>query len=216
VGEQYVILLRDSITLATSGLLPRRPQSSKCWASAILACLKAIDPDLENNIVALQHINIPVVMKSLYDLWQHFLWRETHIIPDKVDRIPVRNITDFSGFKKRTYEYWFSDSAIAKGEGFIYYLNSERQIRDMARYRLGSHNLAVNRQRYTAQTEPRVQRKDRVCQCCEQSAVEDELHVFECPFFHALRADFPDIISPVPDNDLDAYMLSTNNHGSNA
>jgi hypothetical protein len=148
------LALRDSITLATSGLLPRRPQSSKCWASAILACLKAIDPNLENNIVALQHINIPVVMKSLYDLWQHFLWRETHIIPDKVDRIPVRNITDSSGFKKRTYQYWFSDSAIAKGEGFIYYLNSERQIRAMARYRLGSHNLAVNQQRYTHKLDP--------------------------------------------------------------
>ena len=56
-------------------------------------------------------------------------------------------------------------------------------------------------------------RNQRVCECCDQSAV---LHVFECPAFNELRATFDDVIDPVPDNNLDAYMLSTNNHGNNA
>jgi hypothetical protein len=33
---------------------------------------------------------------------------------------------------------------------------------------------------------------------------------------HMIRADFPDMINPIPTNDLDAYMLSTNNRGNNA
>jgi hypothetical protein len=140
----------------------------------------------------------------------------TCIAPSKADRIPVREITESRGFKKRTYQYWFSDDVIAKGDSFINHLNCGKHICAMARFRLGSHNLAINQQRYTAQAGPRVQRTQRVCQCCDQSAVEDELHVFECPAFNELRATFNDVIHPVPDNNLDAYMLSTNNHGNNA
>jgi hypothetical protein len=210
------LTLRDNINMATSNMLPRRPPSSKCWAAALLACLKAIDPALEDNIVGMQHIAITKVMNSLHTNWQRFLWGDMHTIPAKEQRITVRDITDSKGFKKRTYQYWFSDSVIAKGDGFVYHLNSEKQIRYMAMFRLGSHNLAINRQRYTDATGLRVQRSERVCQCCEQSAVEDELHIFECSAFNDLRDNFHDIISHVPDQDLDAYMLSTNNRGNNA
>jgi hypothetical protein len=70
--------------------------------------------NLAEHVIALQRIPISAVMSTLYDNWQHFIWGDMHSIPSTANRIPVRDITDSRGFKKRTYQYWFSDDVIAK------------------------------------------------------------------------------------------------------
>jgi hypothetical protein len=62
-----------------------------------------------------------------------------------------------------------------------------KQIRALATFRLGAHDLDVNAMRFGPHKQ---QRRQRVCQLCTMTCVDDECHVFECPAqaFALLRA----------------------------
>ena len=54
-----------------------------------------------------------------------------------------------SGFKLLTYHYWFKSSyGSDQPVGFIQHLNNRNKISTIARYRMGSHSLAVETGRW--------------------------------------------------------------------
>ena len=56
----------------------------------------------------------------------------------------------------------------------------------IARVRTSSHDLNVERGRYD-----NIERRNRLCACCELNDVEDEFHfVLKCPKFHSLRIKY--------------------------
>jgi hypothetical protein len=92
--------------------------------------------------------------------------------------------------KCATYRKWFDDPGRT---GMCAYLGlpnlSRRRKRNMARFRLSSHTLAVETGRYT-----RKAYGDRVCVCCDGAQVEDEYHaVFECCRFNDIREQYPSL-----------------------
>ena len=59
-----------------------------------------------------------------------------------------------------------------------------RQTYTFVRFKLGCHHLAIETGRWDG-----TPRMSRVCQRCQQGALDDERHlVFECPVFEDLRA----------------------------
>ncbi len=68
---------------------------------------------------------------------------------------------------------------------------------------LGTHELGVNAMRFGPS---KVERKQRVCKCCDKNVVDDERHVFECAELATLRAQHP-LLSSLPiATDPDATM----------
>jgi hypothetical protein len=78
----------------------------------------------------------------------------------------------------------------ARGAGWIRCVHLCKQIRALATFRLGAHDLGLNAMRFGPR---KRQRSQRVCQLCTLNCVDDERHVFECPAqaFADLRAQYP-------------------------
>ncbi len=69
---------------------------------------------------------------------------------------------------------------------FFFILNNKVDIANVARLRMGSHDLNIEAQRWGAH---RVPRASRLCTCCDLGVVEDEKHfVMECPLYAEPRA----------------------------
>ena len=83
----------------------------------------------------------------------------------------------------------------------------------MARFRMGSHWLNIEKDRFKGISIPRDL---RVCNWCDMNTREDELHVFECFLYHDLRQSFglPTINTGCVDN-VDAYMRACMNNTNN-
>jgi hypothetical protein len=127
----------------------------------------------------------------------------------------VRNISDNirTGFKVKTYLKWFADDKGDFKNLFWYNLHRFDQISAVARFRMGSHWLNIEKDRFKGIPIPRDL---RVCNCCDMNTREDELHVFECFLYHDLRQSFglPTINTGYVDN-VDAYMRACMNNTNN-
>jgi hypothetical protein len=86
-----------------------------------------------------------------------------------------------------TYEHWFGIEREKEGKPptpqYLRCSLPHTVIRNMARFRLSSHNLNVETGRYNG-----VRWDNRVCELCGSGQVQDEQHVvFECPGTSRLR-----------------------------
>ena len=71
------------------------------------------------------------------------------------------------------------------------YLREDKRIL-ITKWRLSSHNLHVERGRYTS---PKTPREERTCKVCPTS-VEDEVHVlFYCPLYKIVRVRHRDFLA---------------------
>ncbi len=82
-----------------------------------------------------------------------------------------------------------------RGAGWVRCVHMRKQIRALATFRLGTHDLDVNAMRFGPR---KTQRNQRLCRCCDRGCVDDERHVFECPAFAALRVQHPLLPTPPP------------------
>ena len=65
------------------------------------------------------------------------------------------------------------------------------RLRALVQFRLGSHSLPVEQGRFVRPCLPRHLHR---CDLCNTQAVGDELHhVFDCPRFGAIRAQYPNL-----------------------
>jgi len=94
---------------------------------------------------------------------------------------------DRVGFKSLVYQNWFFSPSQNIQDTFWYHLNNYKYICEVARFRMGSHSLNIETDRYGRGYIPR---SARLCRCCESGEREDELHFLTCPLYEHLRHDF--------------------------
>ena len=60
--------------------------------------------------------------------------------------------------------------------------------KELCKFRISSHNLMIEKERYM---NPKGPRGERFCPSCKTNFVEDELHLFYiCPLYNELRTDY--------------------------
>ena len=126
-------------------------------------------------------------------------------------RVRSRSDQERDGFKLLTYSTWFDDQQGDVKSTFWFNLNRPEQIKTMACFRLGSHWLNVETERFG---KPILPRSQRLCKCCKLGAREDELHLLYCPLYVGLR--FTHGISFQSNIDEDVCMKSSMNCRGNA
>jgi hypothetical protein len=90
------------------------------------------------------------------------------------------------GFKSIIYKLWMHNEDHDRSKSYINLLHSKPHITTLARFRLRSHNLNAENMRKLGRTN--IARSDRVCRCCVQGSMEDELHfMLECPLYNEPR-----------------------------
>ena len=100
---------------------------------------------------------------------------------------------DSVGFKSVKYASWFAP--VNGGESrFTRSLNRPDQIRIIAQFRTSSHWLNSEKQRGDGK-KGLIPRSERVCKLCKYNQCEDEMHLFECPFYNDIRIRFHRLFS---------------------
>ena len=167
-GDDVVkIAMQESFSLAQRGV-------RQCWAAQLMGCLGAHGVVSREGDVVCGGACLDV--GSLQDQWVESMAASE--LPMSIRSIPDEERT---GFKVRKYVKWFADVACDVHDTFWYQLSNPRDITAVARFRMASHNLNVERQRFAGPS--RVGRSGRVCVCCSLGEVEDELHVLSCPLY---------------------------------
>jgi len=115
-------------------------------------------------------------------------WKSKTFIPDCT--MQIRDIPDeiSKGFKTLKYIKWFAaDPDCARHVKFTAALHRFDHINVVAKFRMGCHWLKCEK-RVVAGRE--ISRSQRMCELCEYNKCEDEMHIFECPFYNDIRLKF--------------------------
>jgi hypothetical protein len=111
----------------------------------------------------------------------------------------VRNIPDTcrAGFKRTRYQKWFApiNNSDKNLMHFTSALHRRDHVRIIAQFRMGSHWLNSEKMRLVNGVHQ--PRSTRLCQLCGYSKPEDEMHVFECPFYNDIRLRFQDLFTEI-------------------
>jgi hypothetical protein len=194
-GDLLREAMRESWELAAGGV-------RQTWVAELGECLSTVGHTLAWGQEA---VGIARALETAAAGW---LESETSTpeLPEGTDQLSVvRSVPDTWShrFKMLTYMRWMADDSggapmLRTG------LNSAAQITTLARFRMGLHELQIEKGRHTGQAEPRSQRL-----CCLCGMREDEAHViFECPAYMETRVQFHTLFLSVPEDDkgLDAQM----------
>jgi hypothetical protein len=194
-GDLLREAMRESWELAAGGV-------RQSWVAQLSECLITVGHTLAWGHEA---VGIARLLETAAAGW---LASETSTpeLPEGADELSVvRSVPDSWShrFKMLTYMRWMADDSggapmLRTG------LNSAAQITTLARFRMGLHELQIEKGRHTGQAEPRSQRLCRLC-----GMREDEAHViFECPAYMEARAQFHTLFLSIPEDDegLDAQM----------
>ena len=167
--------------------------------------IRATDQDEAACVRSLRHVDVRTILTSLTSNWQ----RKAFALTASVQAHQLRAVPDdlSVGMKVITYCKWFGQGQAA---GSLYALNRLQHIRIVAALRMSFHKLNIETGRH-GRGAHRVMCANRFCRCCDTNAREDELHIFECAAYAGLRAQFSDIVSELPVNDLDVWMRRTMN-----
>ena len=153
---------------------------------------------------ALQTVNVADIIDSAAGVWQSKCLPK--MMPDPL--MDVRNVPDNCrvGFRMHVYKRWFAQSDWVCKHSFIYNLFERDQICVVAQFRMGVHwlnNICMPRS---------TQRSKRTCACCFDR--EDEMHLFECPFYADFRQKYHCNLPAHQSAHNDADMLMLMNGGN--
>ncbi len=199
------IAVRDSLT-SVSDSVAGKP--ARCWAVAFRNMIQSIAPHYTELVDSLELIPVEAVLSAFDEQGSTQAWGDWRSLAS--DAQPLRHIppANSSGFKLATYRHLFCTDTVEKKCGFADHVHTPAQIKALASFRMSSHDLNIERLRHT-----RRPRNERLCECCDQQCVEDELHVFECPAYAHIRASFADLIPvptpPCPEAYMRAFMNPT-------
>ncbi len=201
-GDMVKEALRDSIDIAC-GRVPgtHASRAQQCWASSLRAFMSEVGCECSD----LSPIP-PSALEAMHQKWQAHAWADSTAEIDK--GVPLRDMQASKGFKRATYRAWFCKDLPEDGAGWLRSLNTRKQIKTLAGFRIGTHDLGVNAMRFGPH---KAERKQRVCKCCNQGEVDDERHVFECVEFTDLRAQHPRLPTLPTASDQDAIMHAAMN-----
>ena len=111
--------------------------------------------------------------------------------------------------KLATYFAWCDFGAWLRRPAYLFFDFSAAATCTFMRFRLGSHDLAVEVGRW----QDRRPRCQRLCERCSMHVVDDEQHlVFECPAFSSARAIRPHLFSGVP-HDMNCFLRQQDQQG---
>ena len=166
--------MRDNWNLAMNG--------KKCWSSVVK------DLVAEYGEIEINHDNLIDTEEMVYRMGEK--WIEGI---SRHNELGIRDIPDCHrrGFKAFTYFHWFAqDPETSKRTTFWYNLNIWSRIQVVARFRLGSHHLEIEKGRWNRNY---VCRSHRICRMCNLRVREDELHIMYCPSYFEFRCQYPNI-----------------------
>ena len=179
------IILRDEEDLVYIALRESASQNVG-WTQDSNGALKNLGCDVELSDFAL--VDVEAVITQVSDYWQRKYDNE----PRQVRHIPDDNHT---GFKLIKYHKWFAPLQSKDSHTFASSLHKAEQMKVVAQFRMCSHWLNCEKQRKVDRIE--VPRSRRVCQLCHFDKCEDEMHLFECPFYNDIRPRFHNLFSLV-------------------
>jgi hypothetical protein len=202
--------VNDSIDMAAAGC-------TTCWGAAFVATVSSVHPDAAALVRAKTRVDkVSTVIDALTRRWQVHSWGDHHFDAGTA----LRDIQESAGFKTLTYKHWFCHDRVGVGEparcpvgqrqGFAYHVNQPQQIRMLSTFRMGCHKLNIEWLRHKLPVVPRPQ---RLCECCDAGVVEDEMHIFECTLYGALRDEFGLTQAPMTDAAMYTIMNPTTPFG---
>ena len=150
------------------------------WTNELQCALRNLGCDIkmEEN----KPINVTEVLNQVSLKWKHIY----PIEPNEVRKIPDMRHT---GFKSTKYQKWFSPIPDISYRPFTSTLHRSEQIRIIAQFRMcSSHWLNCEGMRKVGRAE--IPRSRRICELCNYNKCEDEMHIFECPFYNDIRLRF--------------------------
>ena len=157
-----------------------------CWSKDLLSTLSAINipPPIIcasrlDAPTSLSPFNVPSVVKSYAYSLNNFWFS----LSDNSEDIRSH---DALNRRSLTYSHWFKEDVKPSIPAYFSMNNlSSEDVKRIARFRLGSHFLEIEKGLHCV---PRVPWKNRICKRCASSKVDDALHLLqECSHFNNER-----------------------------
>jgi len=164
-------------------------ECDRCWCAEVRDATEAYPLLGEHASVCMNGMNMMDVAKVSNAWWSWYESRWQRVTGDPRDpELSNRQLGTYNAyFRREGRANWWHMAAHLRAETSL----TPDVVRNVSRFRVGSHNLGVERARY--QYGVRIPRHERRCARCtalgvQQPQVDDEKHlVFECPYFHFLR-----------------------------
>ena len=211
-GDVVKTALVESFDLAQNGV-------RKCWVAPLLGCLRA--HGMEECVVGDVCGGECAVMDRVIEEWRQAL--VPYALPDAVRAVPDG---DRKGFNLKKYMKWFYAGSTVDDDGhhdvkarresdtFWHNLSRRKDIAIVARFRMCSHNLNVESQKFSGHV---IGRSLRVCQCCLSGEVEDEMHLaLACENYVHLRVNHHDYMRLFINDQLNVFHGPYLNLGDDA
>ncbi len=150
--------------------------------------LHKLGSSIDHNIM--EAVGVKGIMSEVFESWRWKYSSDTNVVRD----IPNERR---AGFQRLRYQKWFA----ANNNGgnslipFTSALHKRDQIRSLAQFRMGSHCLDTERMRVVDGVH--IPRSMRHCQLCGFQKPEDEMHVFECPFYNDIRLRYQKLFTDI-------------------
>lgn len=153
---------------------------AKAWAVTLQRLGLTVDALHNDTVPGDMHLNLMQVMDAVDDRWMQCMYAP---IPQEMKEHEVRQVPHNlrTGFTIYRYSTWCKPSAGA----YLKHVHTEQRVYTLARFRLGAHRLLCE--------DHSKRRENRVCSRCGMHAIEDEMHVFECPSYQYIRLGFPEL-----------------------
>ena len=162
--------------------------SSTSWVHDLRFALHKLGSSKNLNI--LEAVDVEGIMSEVFESWRFKYPSDTNAVRDIPDERRV-------GFKRLRYQKWFAANSNDEN-GLIPFtsaLHKQDQIRSIAQFRMGSHWLNTERMRVVDRAH--IPRSMRHCQMCGFQKPEDEMHMFECPFYNDIRLRYQKLFTDI-------------------
>ena len=156
------------------------------WVHDLRKALMQLGSSVHLN--SIETIDVEDILSEVTEAWRFKYPNNTNAVRDIPDECRA-------GFKRIRYQKWFAPVRIDNNKvmPFTYALHRRDQVRIVAQFRMGSHWLNSERMRLVNGIyHPRSLRH---CQLCELNKLEDERHIFECPFYNNIRLRFQNLFT---------------------
>ncbi len=152
--------------------------SNTGWVHDLRCALHKLGSSI--NLTIMEVADVDGIMSEVFESWRWKYSSDTNAVRD----IPNERR---AGFKRLPYQKWFAANNNDEN-GLIPFtsaLHKRDQIRSIAQFRMGSHWLNTEIMRVVDGVH--IPLSMRHCQLCGFQKSEDEMHVFEYPFYNDIR-----------------------------
>ena len=161
-------------------------ESNTGWVHDLRCALRKLGSSTSLNTMEI--IDVEDIMSEVFESWSFKYPSDSNEVRD----IPNERR---AGFKRLRYQKWFAAN-YSDDNGLIPFtsaLHKRDQIRTIAQFRMGSHWLNSERKRLVDGIH--IPRSMRHCQLCGFQKPEDEMHVFEFPFYNDIRPRYQKLLT---------------------